>query len=114
VAAFVAVVAAVSPVERILVAVVVKVDITDVATATIFTVEIAAAVAGVSERFAAAAIVVVLDRYATSAFSESSIQKLFASVRTARNTWPRTLARYGIVRVLWMARTRGRNQFVSR
>jgi hypothetical protein len=63
---------------------------------------------------AAAAIVIAVDGKATSAFPDKSIQKELGSVRTARSAQPNTLARYGIGRVFWMARRRGRNLFVSR
>jgi hypothetical protein len=69
---------------------------------------IAAAVVDVG-RLAATAIVAVLGGKATSAFPVKSIQKLFASLRTARRARPSTPARCGIGRVIWMARTRGRS-----
>ncbi len=65
--------AAAEAVGRLPGAVVDKVDITEAATAATFAGEIAVAVAGVG-RFAAAAIVVVLDGKATSAFPDKSIQ----------------------------------------
>jgi hypothetical protein len=107
--AHVAVVVDTAAVGRLAGAVVVKADILEVATAATFEVEVAAAIVGVSGRFAVA-IVVVPDENATSAFPDKSIQKRLGSVRTARSARPRTLARYGIGRVLCMARTR----FVSR
>jgi hypothetical protein len=81
-------------------AVVVKVDNTDAVTAATFAVEVGVAVAGVG-RFAAAAIAVVLDGKATSAFPDNSIQKLFTSVRTATSARLSTLARYVIGREFW-------------
>jgi uncharacterized Ntn-hydrolase superfamily protein len=75
---------------RLPVAAVVKADITEAVTAAMFAVEVAAAAAGVDRgRFAAAAIVVVLDGKATSAFPDKSIQKLFASLRVDRSALPR-------------------------
>jgi hypothetical protein len=78
----------------LLAAVVVKTDITEVATAARFAVEVyaAAAVPGVG-KFAAAAIVVTLDGKATSEFPDRSSQKPFASVRVARRTLPSALVR---------------------
>jgi hypothetical protein len=70
-ATLVATAAAAITTGRPLVAVVVKSDITEEATAAIFVVEVA--VAGVG-RSAAAAIVTVLDGKATSAFPDKSIQ----------------------------------------
>jgi ABC-type sugar transport system ATPase subunit len=87
--------------RRLLVPVVVEADITEAATVATFAVEVTAAVA-------AAAIVVVLDGKATSAFPDKSIQKLFGSVRAARSARPSTLARYGIARVFgWHERAAG-------
>ena len=80
-------------------------------TAAVF--ELALALLG-SRRFVAAAIVAVVDGKATSAFPDKSIQKLFASLRAARRACPSTPVRYGIGRVVWMARTRGRSLFVAR
>jgi hypothetical protein len=62
---------------------------------------------------AAAAIVAVVDGKATSGFPDKSNQKRLGSVRTARRARPRTLARYVIGRVFWMARRRGRSRFVT-
>jgi hypothetical protein len=73
VAALVAVAAAAAAIGRHPVAVVVKVDFTEAATAATFAVEVAAAAAGAG-RFAAAAVVVVPDGNASSAFPDKSIQ----------------------------------------
>jgi hypothetical protein len=84
------------------------------ATASIFVIEVVA-MAGVGVgRVIASVVVVVANGKVTSAFPGKSIQKIFASVRAARSARPITLTRYGIGRVLWMERTRGRNRFVSR
>jgi hypothetical protein len=101
--------------RRLPVAVVVKADVTEAPAAT-FAVEGAAAVAAGVGRLAAGvvvAIVVLVDGKATSGFPDKSIQKRLGSLCTARKARPRTLARYVIGRVFWMARRRGRSRFVS-
>jgi uncharacterized protein (DUF2141 family) len=73
--------AAAVAVGRLPVAVVVKADIKGAVTAATFAVEVAAAVAGVVDRFAAAAVVeILLEGKAISGFPSKNIQKLFASV----------------------------------
>jgi branched-subunit amino acid ABC-type transport system permease component len=74
VAALVAVAVAAVAGGRLSVVVAVKTDITQVATAAAFSVEIAATVAGVGS-FTAAAIAVVLDGKAASEFPDKCIQK---------------------------------------
>jgi hypothetical protein len=75
--------------------------------------EVAAAVAGVG-RFTAGVVLEVVDGKATSAFPDIIIHTLSGSIRKATSVSPSTLARYVIGRVFWMARTRGRSQFVWR
>jgi hypothetical protein len=67
--------AAAAAIGRLLFVVVVKADITEVATVATFAVEVAAAVAGIG-MFAATAIAVVLDRKATSVFPDKSINNM--------------------------------------
>jgi hypothetical protein len=74
VAALVAVAVAAVAGGRLSVVVAVKTDITQVATAAAFSVEIAATAAGVGS-FTAAAIAVVLDGKAASEFPDKCIQK---------------------------------------
>jgi hypothetical protein len=97
----------VAAVGRLAVAEFVKASFAEAVTAAA-TFVIAAAVADVG-RPAATSIVAVLERKATSAFPVKSIQKLFASLRTAGRARPSNPARCGIGRVFWMARTRGRS-----
>jgi hypothetical protein len=81
-------------------AVVDKADIKEAVTAATFAVQVAAAVAGIVDSFAAAAVVeILLDEKAMSGFPGRNIQNLFASVRAARRGRHRILVRYATKRV---------------